>query len=98
MEETVLFHVVQPEDCDNTHETISSYNVFAVYSFTIYWYKHAVIVLSTIMHSRQKEVKQCTNFKLKLKWHKTEFIYDCRFVNIIASAIEQFLIWHQIMI
>ena len=33
MEETVLFHVVQPEDCDNTHETISSYNVFVVYSF-----------------------------------------------------------------
>ena len=33
MEETLLFHVVQPEDCDNTHETISSYNVFVVYSF-----------------------------------------------------------------
>ena len=59
MEETVLFHVVQPEDCDNTHETISSYNVFVVYSFTIYWYKHSVIVLSTLMHSRQKVHGPC---------------------------------------
>ena len=28
---TVLFHIVQPEVCDNTHETFSSYNVFVVY-------------------------------------------------------------------
>ena len=57
MEETVLFHVVQPEDCDNTHETISSYNVFVVYSFicwsSIYWFRRSAIVFSTLTHSRQ---------------------------------------------
>ena len=31
-----IFRLYNMEDCDNTHETISSYNVFAVYSSTIY--------------------------------------------------------------
>ena len=28
-------HIVKPEDCDDTHETINSYNVFVVYLSTI---------------------------------------------------------------